>query len=122
MNDKNNSQRIPFTLTLITVALLIIIPLSQVLYSKNPYSSIEDKFRIMNQILYYINQLYFEEVDMDKLMDGAFHGIFEQLDPHSTYIPAKQQEEIDELFRGSFQGIGIEFYILNGYILNDLIL
>ena len=116
MNDKNNSQRIPFTLTLITVALLIIIPLSQVLYSKNPYSSIEDKFRVMNQILYYINQLYFEEVDMDKLMDGAFHGIFEKLDPHSTYIPAKQQEEIDELFRGSFQGIGIEFDILNGYI------
>ena len=116
MNNKKKFQRLPFTMTFITVLLLALIPLSQILYSKNPYSAIEDKFKIMNQILYYINQLYFEDVDMDELMEGAFHGIFEKLDPHSTYIAAKQQEEIDELFRGSFQGIGIEFDILNGYI------
>ena len=109
-------QRIPFALTIISVALFAIIPLSQILYSKNPYSAIEGKFKIMNQILYYINQFYFEDVDMDELMEGAFQGIFKQLDPHSIYIPTKQQEEIDELFRGSFQGIGIEFDILHGYI------
>lgn len=116
MSDKKIIKIIPLSLTVVTVALFVIIPLSQGLYSKNQYSAIEDKFRIMNQILYYINQLYFEDVDMDQLMDGAFEGIFEELDPHSVYIPAKQQEEIDELFRGSFQGIGIEFDILNGYI------
>ncbi len=109
-------KRTPLILTIVMVAILSIIPLSQLLYSKNPYNAIEKKFRILNQILYYINQLYFEDVDMDQLMEGAFHGIFEELDPHSVYIPAKQQEEIDELFRGSFQGIGIEFDILNGYI------
>ena len=49
-------------------------------------------------------------------MDGAFHGLMEELDPHSTYIPAKEQENIDELFRGNFQGIGIEFDVLHGYI------
>ena len=116
MKNKKKFQRIPFALTIISVALFAIIPLSQILYSKNPYSAIEGKFKIMNQILYYINQFYFEDVDMDELMEGAFQGIFKQLDPHSIYIPAKQQEEIDELFRGSFQGIGIEFDILNGYI------
>jgi len=116
MKNKKIFQRVPFALTVITVALFILIPLSQILYSKNPYSAIEGKFKVMNQILYYINQLYFEDVDMDELMEGAFQGIFKKLDPHSIYIPAKQQEEIDELFRGSFQGIGIEFDILNGYI------
>ncbi len=107
-----------FFVTLATVSLMIAIPLSQLLYSKsqNQYGAIEEKFRIMNQILYYVNQLYFEDVDMDEIMEGAFHGMFEKLDPHSIYIPAKQQEELDELFRGSFQGIGIEFDILNGYI------
>ena len=40
----------------------------------------------------------------------------EELDPHSTYIPAKEQENISELFKGNFQGIGIEFDILDGYI------
>ena len=53
---------------------------------------------------------------MEKIMDGAFHGLMEELDPHSTYIPAKEQENIDELFKGKFQGIGIEFDILDGYI------
>lgn len=106
----------PLFLTIAVIFLLTIFPLSQFLYSKNQYSAIEDKFKIMNQILYYINQLYFEEVEMNELMDGAFHGIFEKLDPHSIYIPAKQQEELDELFKGSFQGIGIEFDILNGFI------
>lgn len=109
-------KRAPLLITVVVVVMLLTIPFSQFLYSKNPYNAIEDKFRIMNQILYYINQLYFEEVDMDELMEGAFQGMFEQLDPHSIYIPAKQQEEIDELFRGSFQGIGIEFDILHGYI------
>ena len=53
---------------------------------------------------------------MEKILDGAFHGLMEELDPHSTYIPAKEQESINEIFKGKFQGIGIEFDILDGFI------
>ena len=97
---------------------MVLIPLSQKVYSTqtNPYAVIEKKFKVMNQILYYVNQLYYEDVDMESLMDGAFKGIMEQLDPHSIFISAKDQENIDELFKGEFQGIGIEFDILNNYI------
>ena len=97
---------------------MVMIPLSQKVYSSqtNPYAVIEKKFKVMNQILYYVNQLYYEDVDMESLMDGAFKGIMEQLDPHSIFISAKDQENIDELFKGEFQGIGIEFDILNNYI------
>ena len=98
--------------------LVLVIPLSQVIYSeqKNSYAVIENKFKVMNQILYYINQLYYEEVEMEVLMDGAFKGIMDELDPHSIFISAKDQKNIDEMFRGKFQGIGIEFDILNNYI------
>ena len=97
---------------------MILLPTTQKLYSNqtNPYAIIEKKFKVMNQILYYVNQLYYEDVDMETLMDGAFKGIMDQLDPHSIFISAKDQENIDELFRGEFQGIGIEFDILNNYI------
>ncbi len=97
---------------------MAMMPLSQRLYSNqtNPYAIIEKKFKVMNQILYYVNQLYYEDVDMESLMDGAFKGIMEQLDPHSIFISAKDQENFDELFKGEFQGIGIEFDILNKYI------
>ena len=68
MKNKTLFKKAPFVLTLITVTLFALIPLSQILYSKNPYSAIESKLKVMNQILYYINQLYFEDVDMDELM------------------------------------------------------
>ena len=87
-------------------------------YSKNRsiYRILKDKIVVMQQIISYVDHFYFDIVDMDKIMDGAFHGLMEELDPHSTYIPAREQENIDELFRGNFQGIGIEFDVLHGYI------
>jgi len=97
------------------LAFLIFMPEA---YSKNRniYRILKDKIMVMQQIISYVDHFYFDIVDMDKIMDGAFHGLMEELDPHSTYIPAKEQENIDELFRGKFQGIGIEFDILHGYI------
>tara|TARA_B110000008_G_scaffold21456_1_gene19704 strand:- start:796 stop:2424 length:1629 start_codon:yes stop_codon:yes gene_type:complete len=112
------SKRFQFSILALFAFVMVMMPLSQKLYSNqtNPYAIIEKKFKVMNQILYYVNQLYYEEVDMELLMDGAFKGIMEQLDPHSMFISAKDQENIDELFKGEFQGIGIEFDILNNYI------
>ena len=115
---KINSNIVWVWLTSITIAFMIALPLTQRLYSNqnNPYAIIESKFKVMNQILYYVNQLYYDDVDMESLMDGAFKGIMDQLDPHSLFISAKDQKNIDEMFRGEFQGIGIEFDILNEYI------
>ena len=85
----------------VTAGIFIALPLSQVIYSKqnNSYATIESKFKVMNQILYFVNQLYYETVDMETLMDGAFHGIMDQLDPHSVFISAKDQKNINELIQ-----------------------
>lgn len=98
--------------------IVISMPFTQVIFSKqnNPYSVIERKFKDMNHILYLVNQLYYQDVDMEELMDGAFDGIMERLDPPSVFISAKDQKNIDEMFQGEFQGIGVEFDILNKYI------
>ena len=115
---KINSNIVWAWLTSITIAFIVALPLTQRLYSNqnNPYATIESKFKVMNQILYYVNQLYYDDVDMESLMDGAFKGIMDQLDPHSIFISAKDKKDIDEMFKGEFQGIGIEFDILNEYI------
>ena len=99
------------------MGLMIAVPLTQLTSKQNnAYSIIESKFKVMNQMLYYVNQLYYKDVDMESLLDGALSGIMEQLDPHSIFISAKDQKNIDEMFKGEFQGIGVEFDILNGYI------
>ena len=69
-------------------AILIFMPEA---YSKNKniYRILKDKIMVMQQIISYVDHFYFDDVDMDKIMDGAFHGLMEELDPHSTYIQLK---------------------------------
>jgi carboxyl-terminal processing protease len=108
----------PILLVSIALTILLFSSNYQSLYSqgKSSFSSIKEKMQVLNQIITYINEFHFEKVDLGKLMEGAFDGIMKKLDPHSVYIPPKDLEEIDEKFKGKFQGIGIEFDILNGYI------
>ena len=74
------------------------------------------KMKTLAQLIRLIYDNYVEEVDMDKVLNGAFVGMLEKLDPHSSFIPVEDKEGIDEIFRGDFEGIGIEFAIIDGYI------
>tara|TARA_B100001142_G_scaffold241826_1_gene240868 strand:+ start:1390 stop:2955 length:1566 start_codon:yes stop_codon:yes gene_type:complete len=70
----------------------------------------------LNQVVRLAQNFYFEDFDMDKAMEGAIRGFLEALDPHSQYIDAKEFKTINEQFEGNFQGIGIEYSMLDGYI------
>ncbi|MGD8427847.1 MAG: S41 family peptidase [Balneolaceae bacterium] len=63
----------------------------------------------------YISNNYPEE-DMNKRTADALTSMFDHLDPHSIYIPAKEGEEIDEEFAGKFQGIGVQFNVIKDTI------
>ena len=67
-------------------------------------------------IINLINHNYVDEVDIDDVLTGAIEGMLDKLDPHSSYIPAENKEVVDEVFRGDFEGIGIEFSMIDGYI------
>lgn len=54
--------------------------------------------------------------NMDKLTADAIRGMFRNLDPHSIYITAKDNKQVQEEFNGKFQGIGIQFDIINDTI------
>ena len=78
--------------------------------------NIYDKIRVLNQIISIVNENYVEPVDWDNALDGAFLGMLDELDPHSSYIPRDRLEEVNEEYHGRFEGIGIEFDLLGGYI------
>ena len=115
---KIKSKKLLSLLSAAIVIIILVAPFAHNLYSqgKDSYKIIRSKMQVLNQILQFINQYYFDTVELDKLMEGAFKGMMKELDPHSIYIPAKKLEDIDEKFKGTFQGIGIEFDILGGYI------
>ncbi|HNW58146.1 MAG TPA: S41 family peptidase [bacterium] len=65
------------------------------------------------EVFAYVKRYYVEPVESDKLITGAIEGLLAKLDPHSVYIPKKSLEKVNEQFEGSFEGIGIEFIVLN---------
>ena len=75
-----------------------------------------NKLKTIAQLVRIIYEKYVEEVDMNKVLNGALVGMLDELDPHSSFIPAEDLEGIDEVFRGDFEGIGIEFSLIDGYI------
>ena len=74
------------------------------------------KMRTFTEVLRLIQENYFEDVDIDDLLEGAITGMLGTLDPHSSYITTEQIQAVQEQFAGEFEGIGIEFSMINGYI------
>ncbi|MCR4919318.1 MAG: S41 family peptidase [Prevotella sp.] len=56
-----------------------------------------------------ISEYYVEPLGEDTLVEAAIRGMIGQLDPHTAYIPAKEVERSEESLRGSFDGIGVQF-------------
>jgi carboxyl-terminal processing protease len=73
------------------------------------YDKIED-------ILNYISLKYVDTINRTQLVDKSIDKILSSLDPHSVYIPAKDVSEMNEGLEGNFEGIGIEFYIVQDTI------
>ncbi len=78
-----------------------------------PSDGIRDQLVRFNEVFAYINQFYVEKPDNEEIITGAIEGMLSELDPHSVYIPKKRLERVNEQFEGAFEGIGIEFVILN---------
>ena len=66
----------------------------------------------INQSLYYINSLYVDSVNIEKITEEAIKEALAQLDPHSSYISAEDVKAMNEPLVGNFEGIGIEFAII----------
>lgn len=79
-------------------------------------SNMPQKMETLWRLFRIINFHYVEEIDADEILTGAITGMLETLDPHSFYISEDDKEGEDEKIRGDFEGIGIEFSILDGYI------
>lgn len=74
-------------------------------------------FTKINEVLNYIEESYVDTISKSNLSELAINAIVQQLDPHSAYIPAAEIAEMNEPLQGNFEGIGIEFNLLNDTII-----
>ncbi len=75
----------------------------------------EDIFKF-SRALGYISAYYVDSVDSKQMVEDAIVDMLKDLDPHSVYIPADEVKEMNEPLEGNFEGIGIQFNILNDTI------
>ncbi|GIV26643.1 MAG: peptidase S41 [Bacteroidia bacterium] len=75
----------------------------------------EDSDKI-NLILNYIKDNYVDTVNAEELQNDAIAALLHQLDPHSEFIPPQDFSAVQEQMTGNFEGIGIEFNIINDTI------
>ena len=61
---------------------------------------------------FFISHFYVDSLSEGKVVDSAIEGMLKQLDPHSTYIKAKDVERSVENLNGSFEGIGVQFNMI----------
>lgn len=64
-----------------------------------------------------IEDNYVDTVSRSNLIEKVIPVLLEQLDPHSVYIPAQDLQAVNEPLEGNFEGIGIQFNILNDTVL-----
>src|SRR5579883_1530568 len=99
-------------LTIVLLGVLLGMKVEDVISGDSLYeqlTKIKDVFSLLEKD-------YVDPVDTGKLGEAAINGMLGALDPHSVYISADQMKKVDEDFRASFDGIGIQFEILSDTI------
>lgn len=112
----NNTRFIPFLLAICLIAGIAIGTFYANHFSGNKLGIINTSSNKLNALLRIIDDQYVDTVNMGELVKEAMPQILSELDPHSSYIPAKDLEAVNADLKGSFSGIGIQFTIQNDTI------
>jgi len=81
-----------------------------------------DDLRTFTDVFNQARKNYVEEVDDKTLLEAAIKGMLTELDPHSSYLPAKSLEELNDASLGRYSGIGIDVQARDGRIVVNAII
>jgi carboxyl-terminal processing protease len=76
-----------------------------------------DDLKKLELVIQLVEKYYYRDIKQSELVVKAINGMFQELDPHSFYIPREVQEQEEAEMSGGFEGIGIEFQIVQDTIM-----
>ncbi|MDD8023323.1 MAG: S41 family peptidase [Paracoccaceae bacterium] len=82
----------------------------------NKSASVYEQLDLFGDIFERIRTDYVEQVDDKKLIEAAINGMLSSLDPHSSYLPPADYDDMRVQTRGSFGGLGIEVTQEEGFV------
>ncbi len=89
---------ITLSLVMMTTQMSVAIPIQPAAAEKLDY---------LDVVMEIIDKYYVDEIDEEVLIEGAFKGVFEELDPYSSYYNAEEYKRYSENSDGAFGGVGI---------------
>lgn len=101
------------TVAVVTLSLAILTtPENKVEASSETYRQLN----LFGDVFAKVREDYVEEVDDKALIEAAINGMLSSLDPHSSYLSAKNYDGMKVQTRGKFGGLGIEVTMENGLV------
>ena len=112
---KNNINRrnrfIPLIIAISVIVGIVIGTFFANRFTGNRLNIINTSSNKLNDLLHYIDDQYVDTIDISNIVEQSMPKILEELDPHSTYISAKDAKTADDDLKGSFSGVGVQFTI-----------
>lgn len=65
----------------------------------------------LSTIMSLVESAYVDSINTSEIIEQTIPDMLKNLDPHSTYIPARNMQEVEEEMQGNFSGIGVQFSI-----------
>jgi carboxyl-terminal processing protease len=87
---------------------------SQTASTANP--EIYRELDVFGEVLERVRADYVDKPDDSKLIESAIDGMLSALDPHSSYMDAKEFRDMQVQTRGEFGGLGLEVSMENGVV------
>jgi carboxyl-terminal processing protease len=70
------------------------------------------QFKKFAQYFTLLENKYYDSLDISKIIETAIKKSLEELDPHSSYLEAKESNSENDKLKGNFEGVGISFRII----------
>lgn len=117
LSNYNNCYFVAFTLiknyNMLKKVIILLLASFSVLTINAQAQLFNDDVYKFSKVLGYIDAFYVDSVNKSKLVETSIISMLKELDPHSVYISKEDVKKMNEPLEGNFEGIGIQFNILN---------
>ncbi|MCR5312305.1 MAG: S41 family peptidase [Bacteroidaceae bacterium] len=111
MNINRSSRYVPIVAAIGVVVGIIIGTFFANRFTGNRLNIINTSSNKLSDLLHIIDDQYVDTVNIAEIVEQAMPKLLDELDPHSTYISAKDAKTANDDLKGSFSGIGVQFTI-----------
>lgn len=103
--------------SIIICMLIMVVTLTSFSYANEAtktFKNLDERLAYLKSIIQYIEKNYDGKVTEEELMEGAYKGVFEVLDPHSNYFEKDEYGKFEIENIGVYGGIGATISVVDG--------